>query len=71
MVESSPATKPDGSLAGDTASMHSFAWAGGAGGGKQREGLGVGDLREALSASPPLFARAPSLSTDSSPAPLL
>jgi hypothetical protein len=38
MVESSPATKPDGSLAGDTASMHSFAWAGGAGGGKQREG---------------------------------
>ena len=34
MVESSPATKPDGSLAGDTASMHSFAWAGGAGGGK-------------------------------------
>jgi hypothetical protein len=71
MVESSPATKPDGSLAGDTASMHSFAWAGGAGGGKQREGLGVGDLREALSVSPPLFAGAPFLSADRSPAPLL
>lgn len=53
MIESSPAIKPEGSLTGDTASMHSFAWAGGAGSSKQREGLGVGDLREALSAQFP------------------
>lgn len=46
----------DGVMAGENASILSFAYAGGAVGGKQREGLGVGDLREALSACAPFAA---------------